>query len=62
MLNSRPSKLAGKQDAYISFVGEDKRLDEWVPASALGDEVAAPGPSRIPSNGDAVSFIVDFVS
>ncbi|KAL1408067.1 hypothetical protein Q8F55_004864 [Vanrija albida] len=52
VLNSRPSKLAGTQDAYISFVGEDKRLDTWVPASALGEEVAAPGPSRLPSNGD----------
>jgi hypothetical protein len=62
VLNSRPSKLAGKQDAYISFVGEDKRLDEWVPASALGEEVRGPGPSRLPSNGDAVSFLVDRIS
>lgn len=33
---------------YIAFVGEDKRLDSWIPESALGDEVAVPGPSRLP--------------
>lgn len=51
MLNSR-LKL-GQREAYISFVGEDKRLDTWVPASALGDEIPAAGPSR--TNGQ-VSF------
>lgn len=44
MLNSRLK--FGQREAYISFVGEDKRLDTWVPASALGDEIPAAGPSR----------------
>lgn len=52
VLNSR-LKL-GQREAYISFVGEDKRLDTWVPASVLGDEIPAPGPSR--TNGQ-VSWV-----
>jgi histone acetyltransferase HTATIP len=46
VLNSRKSRT-GAREAYISFAGEDKRLDAWVAASVLGDEVATAGPSRL---------------
>lgn len=46
ILNSRTGKL-GLREVYISFVGEDKRLDAWVPISSVGEEVALAGPSRV---------------
>ncbi|CAK9784122.1 acyl-CoA N-acyltransferase [Cutaneotrichosporon oleaginosum] len=46
ILNSRTAKL-GAREVYISFPGEDKRLDAWIPLSAVGDEVVEAGPSRV---------------
>lgn len=35
VLNSRVAKTSGQLEVYVSFVGEDKRLDAWVLATAL---------------------------
>lgn len=51
VLNSRKSKT-GAREVYITFVGQDKRLDCWVPSSDLAQEVIAAGPSRIPGVAD----------
>jgi len=32
------------QEVYISFVGDDKRLDNWVGADVVGTEVSPSGP------------------
>jgi hypothetical protein len=31
------------REAYISFLGEDKRLDTWIRESDVGEEVVMPG-------------------
>ncbi|BEJ17139.1 hypothetical protein CspHIS471_0605400 [Cutaneotrichosporon sp. HIS471] len=46
ILNSRTAKL-GVREVYISFPGEDKRLDAWVPLDAVGEEVVEASPSRV---------------
>jgi hypothetical protein len=33
----------GVNEAYISFPGEDKRLDSWIRESEVGEEVVVPG-------------------
>ncbi|RSH90756.1 hypothetical protein EHS25_009931 [Saitozyma podzolica] len=33
----------GVREAYISFLGEDKRLDTWIRESDVGEEVVMPG-------------------
>ena len=48
MLELRTTR-AGLKEAYISFVGEDKRLDAWVPEATIkeAEEVEnATGPSQ----------------
>lgn len=47
LLNSRIGKH-GRREVYIAFVGQDKRLDSWISEAALGEEVAVPGPSKLP--------------
>lgn len=50
MLNVRKGRHGG-QEAYISFKGQDKRLDTWVPETEIGEQVieeAVAGPSSLP--------------
>ncbi|GMK57409.1 hypothetical protein CspeluHIS016_0402430 [Cutaneotrichosporon spelunceum] len=46
ILNSRTAKL-GAREVYVSFPGEDKRLDAWIPLDAVGGEVVEAGPSMV---------------
>jgi hypothetical protein len=48
------------QEAYVTFAGEDKRLDAWIPSSALGAEVAAAGPSRLAGALEALVCLLLF--
>ncbi|WVQ84256.1 hypothetical protein IAT38_006408 [Cryptococcus sp. DSM 104549] len=51
-LNGHPARLAslldirvtkaGTCEAYVTFVGQDKRLDAWVPESEIGELVSGP--------------------
>lgn len=58
-LNSRRARN-GMQEAYVTFAGEDKRLDAWIPSSALGAEVAAAGPSRLAGALEALVCLLLF--
>nr|XP_019045211.1 hypothetical protein I302_05599 [Kwoniella bestiolae CBS 10118]OCF24141.1 hypothetical protein I302_05599 [Kwoniella bestiolae CBS 10118] len=53
VLNTRVNKT-GVREAYISFVGQDKRLDLWVREDEVGEEVFQPeaGPSKRPGPSD----------
>lgn len=52
VLNLRKGRL-GASEAYISFTGQDKRLDTWVTEKEIGDKVVereevVAGPSTLP--------------
>lgn len=48
VLESRVGKH-GAREAYVSFVGEDKRLDTWVLESQIGEEVGSQESTAGPS-------------
>lgn len=48
ILNIRAARLGGKE-AYISFIGQDKRLDTWVSEKEIGEQVVDE-PVAVPSS------------
>ncbi|WRT66750.1 uncharacterized protein IL334_003713 [Kwoniella shivajii] len=65
ILDTRLSKNEnGLKEAYISFLGQDKRLDIWIKESQVGEEVnqlvtSEAGPSRLPALNDRSDHIIE---